>query len=826
MTDLNDLFKQLAEEKAKDPKYQQQAKIKESVKGDLGSLFSALAEEKAKDPKVIAAKKLEKEIKENVKTDLGSLFSELASLKKQKDVLIEDHPELIEEVVEDITEFTPELVEEVITEIAPLPTPIGNVPAEVQIPDIDKYLKAPKQPQQEEPSPYSKEFKTVNDKIKFLEQWIGKIQNAGPGSGEVNLRYLDDIDRSTIVDGNYLTYNAETKKFEFRTVSAVSSFNPTDIRNVYAEVKNADSVTIHKGDPVYLYRATGNKASVIQAKNTSDQYSAKTLGLAYTDIAPGNTGFILTKGVLVGVDTSMYSEGDTLYLGATAGTLTNVKPHAPNHLVYIGVVERANQGQGQIYVSPQNGYELEELHDVNIDHLVALADGQVLKWSASDSMWVNSDLPDTLTWTNPSPAPGNNFKTVIAAQDGYASINILDGVAPYLNSYSWKFDKTKITFPDNTTQTTAWTGTYSYNNLTDKPTIPSLTGYATESFVNTAITNVVGAAPDALNTLKEIADQLASDESAVSSLTTTVAGKVSLTGSYANPSWITSLAYGKLTGAPTNVSTFTNDAGYLSSVSWTQVTGKPQNIITLNDTNVITNDMLVNKSITIGDVTVTLGQVITALTGLTSVTSNGATAFIAGPAAESNVALQMPRESALRNLTNGFNNMYFDVSNGGTAHGAFQFRSSNGFTNVLTMSPTVVTFNTGATVTARTASMARTGFNAPIDTEIIVDEMRFRISNQGGIFPQVIGHGSSRNLAWTGVGAISGSAVTQVGSTGTIVASNAWTTLYNAHGMDSPGDTITVTLQDKAGGRIYRITFMRSDNGSTTGYNIIAERLL
>lgn len=104
--------------------------------------------------------------------------------------------------------------------------------------------------------------------------------------------------------------------------------------------------------------------------------------------------------------------------------------------------------------------------------------------------------------------------------------------------------------------------------------------------------------------------------------------------------------------------------------------------------------------------------------------------------------------------------------------------------------------------------------------------MRFRISNQGGIFPQVIGNDSSRNLAWTGVGAISGTAITQVGSTGTIVSSSAWTTLYNSHGMDSTGDTITVTLQDKAGSGIYRITFMRSDNGTTTGYNIIGERLL
>ena len=222
---------------------------------------------------------------------------------------------------------------------------------------------------------------------------------------------------------------------------------------------------------------------------------------------------------------------------------------------------------------------------------------------------------------------------------------------------------------------------------------------------------------------------------------------------------------------------------------------------------------------------VNIGKNLVANSG--SVTANATTAFIAGSNAVGGVALQMPSEAALRNLTNGLTNMYFDVSIGGTTQGQFQFRSSSSYTNVLTMSSTAVSFNTGATVTARTPSLARTAFNVAIDTELTVNDLRFRISNQGGIFPQVISNtGGSKNLAWTGVGACSGAAVAQVGSTGTIVAHNAWTTLYNSHGMDSAADTVTVTLQDKAGSAIYRITFMRSDNGSTTGYNIIGERLL
>ena len=173
---------------------------------------------------------------------------------------------------------------------------------------------------------------------------------------------------------------------------SVAASLSTSVDKVFAYVTNDDSVTIHKGDPVFLYRATGNRPSVIQAKNTGDAYSAKTLGLASQDIAPGNPGWVQTQGVLTGLDTSAYAEGDTLYLSSTAGVMTNIKPYAPNHLVYMGVVVRANQGQGQIYIKPQNGYELEELHNVNIDHNVVLANGHVLVYNTNNSLWENRSL--------------------------------------------------------------------------------------------------------------------------------------------------------------------------------------------------------------------------------------------------------------------------------------------------------------------------------------------------------------------------------------------------------------------------------------------------
>ena len=51
-----------------------------------------------------------------------------------------------------------------------------------------------------------------------------------------------------------------------------------------------------------------------------------------------------------------------------------------------------------------------------------------------------------------------------------------------------------------------------------------------------------------------------------------VVNGVYTTGSYDNPTWIASLAYSKLSGAPTSLNAFTNDPGYLTSFTETDPT--------------------------------------------------------------------------------------------------------------------------------------------------------------------------------------------------------------------------------------------------------------
>jgi hypothetical protein len=170
--------------------------------------------------------------------------------------------------------------------------------------------------------------------------------------------------------------------------------------DLHVRVTNAEATTLNKGEVVYLFGASGNRATVKRASNTSDTTSAKTLGIVAESIAANQTGFVITQGVIDGMSLgSPYVEGDTLWLGSTAGTFTRTKPVQPDHLVFIGVVERANAGNGQIYVKPQNGYEIDELHDVLIS---SPQNGQLLIRDETAGLWENAFLTagSNITITN------------------------------------------------------------------------------------------------------------------------------------------------------------------------------------------------------------------------------------------------------------------------------------------------------------------------------------------------------------------------------------------------------------------------------------------
>jgi len=155
----------------------------------------------------------------------------------------------------------------------------------------------------------------------------------------------------------------------------------------YVTVRNATGATLAKGTIVYISGANGNHVQVTPAIATSDATSARTLGWLSASIANNASGLCMVEGYLEGLNTQSFNAGDQLYLsGTVAGGFTATKPQAPIHLVYVGVVTKKSAGDGHVFVKVQNGYELNEIHDVQI---TSIANNDVIKYDSATSLWKN-----------------------------------------------------------------------------------------------------------------------------------------------------------------------------------------------------------------------------------------------------------------------------------------------------------------------------------------------------------------------------------------------------------------------------------------------------
>lgn len=164
---------------------------------------------------------------------------------------------------------------------------------------------------------------------------------------------------------------------------AVSQTSPASV--LVEQVRNATGATLTKGTAVYISGATGQIPTVSKALANADATSAQTLGVITADISNNSNGYVTIIGLVSNLDTSAYTDGAQLYLSAaTAGTLTATKPYAPQHLVYMAVVAHAHPTQGKLLVKVQNGYELDELHNVSAQSPTT---GQTIVYNSSTSLW-------------------------------------------------------------------------------------------------------------------------------------------------------------------------------------------------------------------------------------------------------------------------------------------------------------------------------------------------------------------------------------------------------------------------------------------------------
>jgi hypothetical protein len=202
-------------------------------------------------------------------------------------------------------------------------------------------------------------------------------------------------------------------------------------------------VALTKGQAVYVTGADGTNMIVGKASNASEATSSKTMGLIETTLSINGIGNVITEGLLTGLDTTgAAAAGDPVWLGTDGNLiygLTN-KPYAPAHLVFIGIVTRRNANNGEIFVKVQNGFELNEIHDVDLKTTSPI-NGHILGYNGA--LWVNKTIAGWLGFT---PADDSLVVKLAGAQtitgaksfDSPITVNsgigFLNGVMPNITS--------------------------------------------------------------------------------------------------------------------------------------------------------------------------------------------------------------------------------------------------------------------------------------------------------------------------------------------------------------------------------------------------------
>jgi hypothetical protein len=255
---------------------------------------------------------------------------------------------------------------------------------------------------------------------------------------------------------------------------------------------------------VKISGAQGQRPKVALAQANNDLNSADTIGLVTETIADNQEGFVTTSGIVRNINTTgslqgeSWNDGDVLYLsGTTAGQITNVKPSAPTHTVIVGFVIYAHINQGKIFVKVDNGYELDELHNVNI---TSPSNGQVLTYN--NGLWENQTIGSG-TVTSVSVVSANGLSGSVANSTTTPAITLSTSVSGLLKGSAGalaaasatdvpELPQSKIT---NLVSDLAAKAPLASPALTGTPTAPTAavgtntTQVATTEFVNAEIAN-------------------------------------------------------------------------------------------------------------------------------------------------------------------------------------------------------------------------------------------------------------------------------------------------------------------------------------------------
>jgi hypothetical protein len=334
---------------------------------------------------------------------------------------------------------------------------------------------------------------------------------------------IEQLQAKVGVDGSTVTTSHD---YKIAQLEAAITAGSAGTKLIYQDVRNQSGASLTKGTPVRVTGSVGasGKLLVGSATNATEAGSSKTFGIVSSTIANNSNGQAVTNGLLEGVDTTGAVDGDPVWLGVNGAKIFGLanKPVAPAHLVYLGVVVRGGeQNTGSIFVSIQNGFEVEELHNVLI---TSLANKDALVYDSTTQLWKNYDLSNDFVLSGdlqnslgdyiPLNALGQPSGPATLDADGNLIVPenkiIIEGATADAHELT-------LQAPDVVSDITV--------------TLPNAAGtLALTSDITTAVNNLVSSAPNTLDTLNELATALGNDANFATTTATSIGNKVSKAG--------------------------------------------------------------------------------------------------------------------------------------------------------------------------------------------------------------------------------------------------------------------------------------------------------
>jgi len=128
--------------------------------------------------------------------------------------------------------------------------------------------------------------------------------------------------------------------------------NEFNIHN-FIKIHNTTGSTLYRGNVVYIVDSFNNNVANVALAKADSASTMPAIGLIHENVLDGDEGVAVAYGKVNGIDTTGYTEGQTVYVSNTsAGHVMNTKPYGlGDQIQNVGICIREHHNNGVIFVT-------------------------------------------------------------------------------------------------------------------------------------------------------------------------------------------------------------------------------------------------------------------------------------------------------------------------------------------------------------------------------------------------------------------------------------------------------------------------------------------